>query len=255
MQLFHPQSVRSRSGVFIPRFLQTIALLLAFQAIAWAQDAASIRNLWDQPTPATVEKLDKYLSDPNPDIRKAAIQALRHFASRVTRKGALPAGPVQMHAPILPDIAPYLLKASHDNETSVRQLALFALADSRDPAAVIRLKQAMNDPDPRTALLAAALLAEFDDPAALGKLKESIIEISKSRFDVSRFTDAAQVIAGLERLTGQSLGSIPMAPGLSSGSQVEKIRLEVTFNELINKWAEWATKNPTTAPADTQTAH
>ena len=92
-----------------------------------------------------------------------------------------------------------------------RTLALFALADTCDPAAVATIRERLTDANDDVRFAAACLLTEFQDRSSLNELKrasELFRSDKASKFMVD--LNSEQLLASLERITGKSFGPVPM---------------------------------------------
>ena len=140
---------------------------------------------------------------------------------------------------------PYLIKAASDRAEQNRVTALFALADTLDPAAIAELRHRLTDDSEKVRFQAACFLTEFKDASGLGEMKKALERLHtppESRLtadqDYERVQTAERLLASFERITGKSFGPVPREPGLSSDlSLAEASRLR--YQELLDVWAAW----------------
>ena len=93
------------------------------------------------------------------------------------------------------------------------------------------------DSDPDVRLVAACLLTELDDYSGVRELEAALAEFAKGELArVPYWSD--HLIAALERLTGENLGSIPMSPFLHS-STARAANAEQQMELLLSRWWEW----------------
>jgi hypothetical protein len=142
--------------------------------------------------------------------------------------------------PQVTGLVPHLIEAANDTHYQNRIFALYALADTCDPKAVIAMQKRLKDPHEKVRLTAACLLTEYKDKNSIPELEKTLIRLSKTKptdqFDY--YWTAARVIPALERITKKSFGQAPMVPGfLSDHRQIKKNQAQ--YNELIKKWAKY----------------
>jgi len=159
-------------------------------------------------------------------------------ADRVGRKVPLVGGPD--FAPEIEGLVPHLIEAANDPDEGNRSLALFALADTRDPLAEQALRNRLEDPSAEVRFAAACLLSEFQDAAALPELKAAL-----DRFQTKAEPDgplyyarARRLLASFERITGKSFGDIPPDP-LMLGDRRNVPRVHQRYVALLRRWAAW----------------
>jgi hypothetical protein len=193
------------------------------------------------PTRGSADILIPLLGDPDAQMRCQAIHSLRHLASRIQRSGVIrvPEGPD--FPPKVGGLVPHLIAATADSVERNRRLALYALADTRDPAARAELKKHLEDPRAGIRFTAACLLTEFHDPSGLPELRRVLqrLRAEADARDFRYYGDAQHLVASFQRITGECLGEIPYHPGLSSshpdGDPQKKRQLE----RLLEAWDEW----------------
>ncbi len=199
-----------------------------------------IQALRERPSKSTAEICTAALADPSSDVRGAAIQCLRLYSGRVDKVGPSRKEVSPQSDPKVEGLVPTLIKAADDVEPLNRLQCMYALADTLDPAAVVRLQSALKDSDENVRLAAACLLTEFNDNRGLPELKAALARqraaIAKS--DPKRFMNAGRLIASFDRITGKSFGVVPMNPMLSSDSR-QAVKLEAEHDRLIEVWAQW----------------
>src|SRR5437773_11346348 len=96
--------------------------------------------------PEPVANLVRALDDPGEKTRSEAVQKLRLLARKVDRMGPSRLQRGEEFAPKVAGLVPHLVRAAADKAEEVRVLALFALADTLDPAAVKTLRERVKDP-------------------------------------------------------------------------------------------------------------
>jgi HEAT repeat protein len=97
---------------------------------------------------AAAEQAERMLSDRSPLVRATAAQMLEHVGS-----GAVPAG---------------LVRAAHDEQSSVRRAAVSALAGYDDPEALQLALHALDDPDRDAAIRAGETLVRLGSRPRVG---------------------------------------------------------------------------------------
>ncbi|MCF7957502.1 MAG: HEAT repeat domain-containing protein [Phycisphaerae bacterium] len=142
--------------------------------------------------------------------------------------------------PQVDGLVPHLIEAANDTSFQNRIFALYALADTRDPPAVVTIRKCLKDPHEKVRINAACFLTEYNDNASLPELKRAVIWLNKTKptdqFDY--YWTAEKVLASLERITKKSFGEIPMNPGLHSHSgQADKSAVQYQY--LIKRWANY----------------
>ena len=196
------------------------------------------------PKRETVPTLRQLLGDPDPKIRSQAIQAFRRLARTVDRPGAQRQQLGSKFEPEVSGLVPDLIKAASDPAESNRTLALFALADTCDPAAIAAIRERLTDASDDVRFAAACLLTEFQDKSSLNELKRALElfrtdKASKFKADLN----SEQLLASLERITGKSFGPVPMNPLLNSDlRRAEEARQR--SREMLDSWAAWWTAHP-----------
>jgi HEAT repeat protein len=204
------------------------------------QRAEMIEALRYYPGRAAADVCVAALLDPADEVRSQAIQRLRLFARKVDRTGPTREQRGAPGKPLVEGLAPHLIKAADDANATNRMLCMFALADTLEPDAVVRLRGAIKDADAQVRFTAAALLSEFDDASGLPELKAELRRLldAKRKNDGMRFMAAGRLIASFERLTGKSFGRPPMNPMLSSDTR-QIVKLEAEYDRLLDTWGAW----------------
>jgi hypothetical protein len=212
--------------------------------------------------------------------RSSAVQGLRSMSRRTDRPGAqrIQRGPEV--EPKVPGLAPYLISLANDKSERVRVSALYALADSRDPLAVAELKNQLKDKNEKIRLYAACFLTEYQDGSGLPEMRKALnrlrekdntwVEMMFASFGITEkslgkmprkalkslkgknpkdafdyYWQVEMLLASFERITGKSLGKIPLNPLLSSSSAREE---EKQYKELVDAWVVWWKQQPATSP-------
>lgn len=103
-------------------------------------------------------ELDRYLSDPDPGVRRRAALA----AGRIGDPGLLPT----------------LIQRMNDAEPEVRQMAAFAMGILGDKQAVERLLASLADPEPVVKARAAEALGRIGDPRAASAIAKMVLDAS-----------------------------------------------------------------------------
>ncbi len=192
------------------------------------------------PTKETAEVLREVLVDPDVQVRSTAIHALRMLARRTDRPGHERAPRGADFAPKVEGLVPALALAAKDTAEQNRVIALYALADTREQAAVGELRRLLGDASPRVRLFAACFLTEYADASGLPELRAALqtLRTRVPEKDVQFYTDAGILLVSLGRITGKSFGPVPMDPGLSSDlSNAE--RSAARYRTLIRTWSRW----------------
>jgi HEAT repeat protein len=140
-------------------------------------------------------------------------------------------------APEVSGLVPHLVKAAADKVEANRLLALHALADTLDPAAVTALRGALKDDSDMVRLNAACLLTEFQDAAGLDEMKRALARFGEKP-DLARAFEVERLLASFQRITGKSFGKIPMNPLLLSDTRTIAAT-EKRYRELLDAWAQW----------------
>jgi hypothetical protein len=191
-------------------------------------------------TRSSADVLLQYLDDENPAVRAKAIQGLRLLARRIDRKGIEAPRDPQFPPPV-EGLVPYLVTAARTEVGNNRKTALFALADTRDPRGQAELRHTLRDSVASVRFAAAYLLSEFGDDSGLPELRRKLADLAaqSDRGMFVRYAAMQQLFAAFERLTGESMGQIPLPPFLSSGSPEQVEQLKNEYETQLNRWAEW----------------
>jgi hypothetical protein len=191
----------------------------------------------DPPFTPEVEALLKKLNDPDAEKRRGAISDLRMLARRVDVFGGKRERRGDEFAPKVKGLVPHLVRAAGDEDEVNRGLALHALADTLDPAAVVAIRERLKDKSETVRFLAACMLTEYKDAAGLDELKKALGRFRGDPRAAGPF-DVERLLASLERITGKSFGPIPPNPFLASDSRVAEASTK-QYAELLDAWAAW----------------
>jgi len=189
------------------------------------------------PSEQSASVLIDLLDDPEARVRQEAVQRLRLMARRVNRFGNDRKQRGEMFLPKVEGLVPHLIAAANDEDERVRVSAVYALADTRDPAAVDELRRRLEDARPRVRLKAACLLTEFKDNSGLAEMKQALKRL-RDEEDALRYFDLGMLLASFERITGKSFGPIPSNPFiLSHTRQIEEAKRR--YDLLADAWWNW----------------
>ena len=223
---------------------------------AYARALREVKNPWQRyelavkfrstcsafDTDESVALLCELLTDHDERIRYQAICGLHGMSRRTHRSGAkrIPQGPD--FAPKVAGLVPYLISAASDKVDSNRIVALYALADTREPLAVSELRKKLKDPSELVRSLAACLLTEYQDATGLPEMRNALDRLRSINLplalDILYYDEAERLLSSFERITGKSFGPIPLNPGLRSDTrQIPNIRKR--YKALLDTWAEW----------------
>jgi hypothetical protein len=191
----------------------------------------------DPPFPEEVQTLLKKLNEPDADKRRAAIHELRLLARRVNVIGAKRERRGEEFAPKVKGLVPHLIRAAGDEAEANRVGALYALADTLDPAAVTAIRERLKDKSEAVRFTAACLLTEFKDASGLDELKKALARLRAKPDDLAAF-DIERLLASFERITGKSFGPIPPNPLIASDTRVIEASRKAN-QELLDAWAAW----------------
>ena len=184
--------------------------------------------------------LISYLKDPNEEFRLGAVRGLRLMASRNERCGVqVKIGP-PAPAPRVEGLVPNLIEATNDSSWRVRDLAMYALADSREDLAAARLRELLRDPETETCFVAACLLTEFNDFTGLPELKRELARLQTQKRSVLTFLKAESLFAALERSTGKHFGKLPGNP-IACSNPDQAAAIEKRTYELLDAWSQYFT--------------
>jgi HEAT repeat protein len=204
------------------------------------QRRKTLEAMGRQPSQQSAATLVDALDDPDPDIRRVAVQGLRRFASRIERRGVVDVPLDAQFPPQIEGLVSHLIVAAQDDDPDVRSLALWALADSKEAVAADEIRRHLEDADRRVRFQAACLLSEFGDNAGLPLLGDSLLQAArdeKARGGLF-ITDIECLLASLARLEPDGPGSPPMNPLLAS-SMVRGKELSAEYAALLSDWASW----------------
>ena len=191
----------------------------------------------DPPFSDEVQALLKKLDDPDAAVRQGSVVQLRLLARRADIAGGKRERRGPEFAPKVKGLVPYLVRASEDKVEANRVVALYALADTLDAAAVPAIRARLKDESEAVRFKAACFLTEFKDAAGLDELKKALARFRKDPKSGGMF-DVEQLLASLERITGKSFGEIPVNPSITSDSDVAAASAK-RYRELLDTWAAW----------------
>jgi HEAT repeat protein len=201
-----------------------------------AELAEALRHF---PMKESAARLCELLDDPDEQVRQQAIASLRLMARRVDRSGGQRVQRGGEFAPQVEGLVPQLIKAAGDKAPRNRVVALFALADTLDPAAIAEIRRRLKDESAEVRFHAACFLTEYQDASGLSELKQMLTRLrSETESKVTDSFDTERLLACFERITGKSFGPVPMNPGLSSDSRQAQ-ELEQRSKQLLETWAAW----------------
>ena len=191
-------------------------------------------------TPAAAAMLTEWLKDPAEDVRWQAVHGLRLMARRTDRTGGSRIVRGSDHPPKVEGLVPALISAANDPSEKVRLNAMYALADTRAPQATEVLRKHLQDPSREVRLAAACFLTEFGDASGLPEMTQALerLQTADPEQDSRYYSEAEMILASLQRITGKSLGEIPMNPGLSSNIQETGV-LRERYRTLVSAWSEF----------------
>jgi hypothetical protein len=210
---------------------------------------ASITNGWQRAELAemlgrsvqsreSADALIGLLNDPDEQVRASAVFGLRLLSSRIDRAGRRGIQAEAAHPPKVQGLVPALIMAAKDPSALVRRSAAFALADTREPAAIQALREYLKDSEAEVRFSAACLLTEVHDPSGIAELKEVLHRLSTVGLQSTSYGEAEEVLLALERTTGLSFGDIPLNPVLASDGGKSREYAE-QYRVLIKAWAAW----------------
>lgn len=186
---------------------------------------------------AMVAKLLNDLKDPDAAVRRDAIGQLRILARCVDRVGGQRTQREPQFEPQVQGLVPVLIRAAGDQDEFNRVAALFALADTLDPAAVKVFRERLEDESAAVRFNAACFLTEHHDVSGLRELKK-VLKRLRAQPASSHGFDAERLLASFERATGKSFGEIPMNPALMSDGVAAQAATR-RYRELLDTWAAW----------------
>ena len=180
-------------------------------------------------------------------VRSSAVHGLRMMGRRTARSGGKRIRRMPDFEPKVRGLVPYMISAANDQAERVRVSALYALADSREPAAVAELRNRLKDRSEKVRLYAACFLTEYQNAAGLSEMRKALGRLKKTEKieiedDFSHYGRIEMLLASFERITGKSFGEIPLNPTLNSNfiDPPEKER----YKELLDTWHTWWTWQP-----------
>jgi len=174
-------------------------------------------------------------------VRSSAVHGLRMMGRRTARSGGKRIRTGPDFEPEVRGLVPYMISAANDKAERVRISALYALAGSRDLAAVAELRNRLKDRSEKVRLYAACFLTEYQDAAGLSEMRKTLCRLKKTEKieledEFSHYGRIEMLLASFERITGKSFGEIPRNPTLSSFiDPPEKER----YKELLDTWHTW----------------
>lgn len=181
------------------------------------------------------------MSDPEPKVRLNAVLGLRWPSSRITRSGLKNVPEKPWRDPAVKGLVPFVAAAVGDDDNLVRRTAIVALADTREDEAMAFLRQCLDHQDQSVRLDTAYYLSEVNDETGLPVLVEALRAILADpggRDRIGFYFDAEKILLAFERLTGESLGEIPMNPHLYSSSEAGKSAAE-SYENLLSAWGAY----------------
>ncbi|MBP8305131.1 MAG: HEAT repeat domain-containing protein [Phycisphaerae bacterium] len=173
-------------------------------------------------------------------VRCEAVHGLRRMSRRTDRTGGQRIERSADLDPAVPGLVPYLVLAADDKAEQVRVTALYALADTRDPVAVLELRKRLDDPSDRVRLYAACFLTEVQDASGLPEMRRALARLclADPTQDFRFYADVEMLLASMERITGKGFGPIPMNPMLSSSTTQGEANSR-RYQALLRAWAQW----------------
>jgi hypothetical protein len=187
-------------------------------------------------------RLVKNLDDADEAVRREAVQQLRLLARRVDRVGGKRIQRGGEFEPKVKGLVPALIRASGDRVETNRMVALYALADTLDPAAIAAIRDRLKDQAESVRFNAACLLTEFNDVSGLPELKKALVGLRKpgAQDPLSPYGifGVERLLASFERATGKSFGEIPLSPALMSDSRAAEAATR-RHQELLDTWDAW----------------
>jgi len=209
-------------------------------ALLFAPDATESQDSEAAEARGSVELLCKLLDDPDEHVRRQAIYDLRMMARRTNRMGGKRIQQGLEFAPEVEGLVPHLVSAANDKVESNRICALYALADTRDPLAVLELRNRLEDPSENVRFYAACFLTEYQDASGLPEMRDALARLIETDpiDNFIYYLNAEMLLASFERIIGKSFGEIPLNPSLSS-STIEIPLIEERYDILLVTWAEW----------------
>ncbi|TKJ34615.1 MAG: hypothetical protein CEE38_17235 [Planctomycetes bacterium B3_Pla] len=178
--------------------------------------------------------------------RRSAVHGLRMMGRRTGRSGGKRIRRGPDFEPKVRGLVPYMISAANDKAERVRVSALYALADSREPAAVAELRNRLKDRSEKVRLYAACFLTEYQDATGLSEMRKALVRLKKTEKieledDFGHYGRIEMLLASLERITGKSFGEIPLNPTLSS---ISPYHGRERYEELLDTWHAWWTWQP-----------
>jgi HEAT repeat protein len=181
--------------------------------------------------------LVKQLRDPDEKVRGEAIVQLRLLARRVDVSGGQRLRRGKEFEPQVKGLVPALIEAAGDAAEANRVTALYALADTLEPAAHQALRDRLKDQSEAVRFQAACLLTEFQDASGLPEMKKALKRLRETDNDVRLF-DVERLLASFQRITGKSFGPIPGNPVIMSDSRAAAAARD-RYRELLETWSAW----------------
>jgi HEAT repeat protein len=228
--------------------MNRLILIAIFAAILSAPAAKESQNPEAAQAQESVELLCKLLKDPDAEVRRQAIHELRMMARRTDRIGGKRIERGQEFAPAVEGLVPYLVSAANDEVELNRICALYALADTRDPLAVLELRNRLKDPSENVRFHAACFLTEYQDASGLPEMRDVLDRLLRTDplDDFTYYFEAEMLLASFERIIGKSFGEIPLNPSLCSDTR-EIPKIQKIYDTLLDTWAEWWVWEPNAA--------
>jgi HEAT repeat protein len=212
----------------------TCIALLAAPAVIESQGSEAVEPQ------ESAELLCGLLEDPDETVRRQAIHGLRMMARRTDRVGGIRLQRGEEFPPQVEGLVPYLVSAANDEVEANRICALYALADTRDPLAVLELRNRLKDPSRKVRFHAACFLTEYEDASGLPEMRDALGHLHQADQEdyFERYAQAEILLASFERIIGKRFGPIPMNPALCSDTR-EIPKIEERYETLLDTWAQW----------------
>jgi hypothetical protein len=199
-----------------------------------------IETLGRIPSSGSADILVPLLDDPDRAVRLQALKSVRLLASRIHRAGVVNVPETPQFPPAVAGLLPHLIEAANDEDDGFRGLALWALADTREPEAREEIRRHLEDPIGSIRFSAACFLAEFGDNGGLPELRAALERLSRKDAErrAGHYFEAQHLLVSFQRITGVSMGDVPMVPSAAS-SFVAADRLMQRYDEMLQAWVDW----------------
>ena len=222
-------------------------IVSALPSVEHKQRTELIEILGRIPTRASADALIPLLKDPSSQIRGRAVFSLRLLASRIRRCGIKNVPDRAQCPPKVEGLVPHLIIAAGDENAGVRNGALYALADTRDYAAMEVFHDHLDDPDEGVRFTAACLLTEVHDDSGLHVIKRELRRLrnTQDKKPTEYYHHAEWILVSLQRITGVGFGKIPGNPMIYSCMAAgEKAAKDI--DSLVVAWDDWWTEQDKT---------